>query len=260
MGTGLRRGFFGAPSSTTATTTTTSSSSSNSSWVQLPHARDHRGAAVAGVQAMAYMASSALYLLVPVLPQGVHTPGPPSGSPSAPPVSLQQLQLVTHVLSCVTGPSLSIAGLLQALLLQRAGPAVRAEFLSSPAGSLWLDTLVSAPDKDRRCPGYPGWRFFMGLPISKARAELLAAVQGAQQGLSWCTMPAATTSLLSLAWAHLEVVQGGVPRADCPTLGMFATFHEEAFSGTAFPEPRGECAGTCGSGLCRSMHSVATAL
>jgi hypothetical protein len=212
------------------------------------------------VPSMAYVANNVLYLLVPLLPKGVCTHGQPSGSPSAPPVTLQQLQLVTHVLSCVMGIGLSTAGLLQALLLQRAGPAVRAEFLGSPAGSMWLDTLVSAPDKDRRCPGYSGWRCFLGLPISKARAELLAAVQGAQQGLSWCTMPAATTSLLSLAWAHLEVVQGGVPRADCPTLGMFATFHEEAFSGTAFPEPRGECAGTCGSGLYRSMLSVATAL
>jgi hypothetical protein len=179
---------------------------------------------------------SVQYLEVPLLPQH----GSPPGSHSAPPVTLEQLQLVTRALSATMGPGLSTASLLQALLLQRAAPGLRAQFLSSPAGSLWLDTLVSAPEKDRRCRGSPGWRCSAHLSVSTAKAELLAAVQGVNQGVQWFVVPAATASLLSLAWAHLEVVAGGPSNASAE-YRLFASYRAGANPTAALKEPRGEC-------------------
>lgn len=148
----------------------------------------------------------------------------PASSKPLPPVTLQQLQLVTchlaqvpayHLAQVPAGSTLSTV-LLLSLLLQRADPGVRAEFLGSPVGSLMLhvlghlSTLESSDDPFTLLGGF----YVMHATTALAARVNYEAVLG-QQSLRFGSVPVVTASLQALTWAHLEVQQGDGTGA-CP--------------------------------------------
>lgn len=196
------------------------------------------------------------YLDFPVLPHG---PAALGNHPPAPPVSLQQLQMVVHAWSLGNNSDFSTASLLMALLLQRADPGLRAQFLGSPLGSFWLDRLTGVPQQERQRWLPAGWRVLVCATVSEAREELMAAVRGAEPGSPLGSLPAACASLLALAWSHLE--RQGSDTAAGHTLGpcLFATHRECVLPGDAHNEPRGECQARCtcpGVNACSSSVMV----
>jgi hypothetical protein len=130
------------------------------------------------------------------------------------PVTLQQLQLATCAMYlCPTG--IYSTGLLLALLLHRADPGLQAEFLSSPMGNFMVYIMWRGPHMEQ-VGGPPfGWHISRGVyspPVALAQFKAaLADPAGELAAAGLVVLPAATCSLLMLAWAHLEVRPGGVP-------------------------------------------------
>jgi hypothetical protein len=158
----------------------------------------------------ASLSSTAVTLAFPLLPVGAGGGGSALGGSSTPsPVTLEQLWLVTHIMC--QGPCLHYysAGLLISLLLQRADPGLRAEFLGSPWGSYFLDVLVTVPTHEAMGGKVVGWRGpGPSMGAGAAQPQLEAALQGRMPLCGWNPLPAATSCLLALAWAHLVVKSG----------------------------------------------------
>jgi hypothetical protein len=207
-GGGLGDGGHGSGSgegNTCPTTTTSSSSSSGSdsqsamhpgSWwsaevhLDMPLLPAHRGAA-SSKQAGSYSSSSS------------------ASSNMLPAVTLQRLQLVTCAMAQAQPGCIYSAALLLTMLLQRAGPGLRAEFLGSPWGSLMMHTLAEVWTKEDVQGAACGFvRPPLPCDAEEALGDFRCIVRGVRQkGVDLTAMPAATSSLLVLAWTHLEVQQ-----------------------------------------------------
>jgi hypothetical protein len=163
------------------------------------------------------------YLNFPLLPQCVGTPAHGAAPGSAVGVTLQQLQLVTRSLNQGLVGSAVSGVLLMSLLLQRADPGLRAQFLGSPMGSYYLDGLVTLALRGQ-ATGAPSR--LVWTPPSDAPGTVLADLKSVLQeqtpnGGLW-QLPAATGSLLALVWAHVQVQQGAQLQANpiaVPLLG-----------------------------------------
>jgi hypothetical protein len=144
--------------------------------------------------------------------------GPPHVSNTAPPVTLQQLQLVAHSLDPDSVQRTLSGVLLMSLLLQRADAGVRAQFLGSPWGSYFLDVLVTVAVPGQ-APGSDA-SLLMTVPCDDPGVALAEFKKDLQWlgGEGWGQLPEATTSLLALAWAHLQVKEGSELQ-DEPMLG-----------------------------------------
>jgi hypothetical protein len=150
-------------------------------------------------------------LEVPLLPQymGAAGAGEPSGSCPLLAVTLQQLQLVTCAMYQGSDTGTSSAALLLTLLLQRADPGLRAQFLGGPWGSLMMHTMGEASQQERLSGAPNGWmQSVTAISAEHASEDLIVIAQGAWQNKQdFGGLPAATSSLLALAWAHLQVQQ-----------------------------------------------------
>jgi hypothetical protein len=139
--------------------------------------------------------------------RGASTSGCGSSSPAAP-VTLEQLQVVTSAMYLASMRTGYPAALLLTLLLQRADPGVRADFLSSPMGSLMRHALCQMAWDHDKTLGI-GWLVSVATATtSEARAQLAAVLNKVplqQQPLGLWRMSSVTASLLVLIWSHLVV-------------------------------------------------------
>jgi hypothetical protein len=163
--------------------------------------------------------SEQVYLDMPLLPPshigaaGEGEAGSSSSSRSSsstlPAVTLERLQLVTCAMGQAQPDRMSSAALLLTLLLQRADPGLRSQYLGGPWGSLMLHTLAEAPERERSHQAACGWvqpQFVCDAELALEVVKVVA--QGVGSGeMVFAVHRAATSSLLALAWAHLEVVQ-----------------------------------------------------
>jgi hypothetical protein len=134
-----------------------------------------------------------------------------------PPVTLQQLRLVLEVvcLTCTeTSREALQAPLLLALLLQRASPGVRAEFLNSADGTRLLVALQQAPlqteQELRRLTTTDTWCFHV---LAGALSGYPDSDRFRQRPV---LPPTITKSMLSLTWCFLELDPGAGAAANAP--------------------------------------------
>jgi hypothetical protein len=149
------------------------------------------------------------WLLLP--PQGVEWG--PEGQ-QLPPVTLQQLQLAMCGLAYADAYAAPTAALHLALLLQRADPGLRAEFLGGPGGNSTLATYLYWGHRDLlqfKPASSEVWQQF-GL-VTKADAPSCAAVQESMEAalvglLYWpaaTLLPAPTSVGLVMGWCYLQL-------------------------------------------------------
>jgi hypothetical protein len=195
----------------------------------------------------------------PLLPE--HQPSSVSAGESGPgPVTLEQLQLAVCAIENADASGASAAALLLALLLQRADPGLRAEFLGGAGGT----TLLAAAQYwgyHRNDGGIPLGGPYTSLAVytsglmapDQCMGRLLAAVEAqGRQGPSctWREQPGAQGALLLLAWSYLQPVagwweeqlrQGGLVEQHPAQYFLAATPYHIKVLGVGGPPTAGEC-------------------
>jgi hypothetical protein len=152
-------------------------------------------------------------------------PGPGGASPlcgpGPPPVTLPQLQLAVSALASVYVSEAPTAALLLALLLQRAGPGLRAEFLGGPGGTAllvacqyWGYHQAGGCYHAQQPRQYEMTFNLVAVSRSKPRTchnSLRAALQGGmflESSCKWRGLGTGPSMGLLLAWCYLQLVPG----------------------------------------------------
>jgi hypothetical protein len=157
--------------------------------------------------------SSVIWLLLP--PPGVEV----CSDPLLPPVTLQQLQLAGSGLACANAMGAPTAALLLALLLQRADPGLRAEFLGGPGGSALLVACqywgcYHVGLKDSALAQQHGrflWAMLAPCTVNSCTDALTMLLQGTSAQVVFGkrrAMASAPSVALLLAWCYLQPVAG----------------------------------------------------
>jgi hypothetical protein len=150
------------------------------------------------------------FLDAPLLPihRGTAGSSGTGNSSPLPAVTLQQLQLVTCAMGQGYAAGMHSASLLLTLLLQRADPGLRVEYLGGPWGSLMMHTLAEATQREQLHGASCGLVEPL-LPCNEEEAldDFKRFVQGLWQVADTAVEFAAASSLVVLAWTHLEVQQ-----------------------------------------------------
>jgi hypothetical protein len=129
------------------------------------------------------------------------------------PVTLQQLQLVAAATGYAEPSGAISSGLLLALLLQRVGPGLRAEFLGGPGGSILLSACeVWGHDYERsQVPGVAAPTFHvLDKPPGCVAPSMIAALCGdsIEGSEDWRPVGVRSSFGLVLAWCYLQLVPG----------------------------------------------------
>jgi hypothetical protein len=143
----------------------------------------------------------------------------PLCGPGLPPVTLQQMQLAVSALGCTDVLRATSAALLLALLLQRADPGLRADFLGGTGGTALLAACQYWGYYQKVALDHAQQDLWTGFPLAFTGVDrsssgpcyhhLLAAVQGQTllgRPRLWRDLYPGCSITLLLAWCYLQLV------------------------------------------------------
>jgi hypothetical protein len=185
-------------------------------------------------------------------------------------VTLQQLQLAVCALAHADGIQASGAALLLALLLQRAGPGLRAEFLGGAGGT----TLLAACQywgyrRTQTAADFPTLPMFslygsVRMTPGDCSAHLMAALQGAlHEDVDLLEWSSPVSIGLVLVWCYLQPCPGWEAQLPAGLLEVVhqqhmvaSTTHAVQTSGSGADMAAGEATLPRGHAMLSSTHSV----